>query len=58
MFTTLQIIVPLLFAIIGLILAGFYTLEMDGKLFLIENVPTRVNVEQENNFSHQNLLTA
>ena len=34
-----------------------YTLEMDGKLFLIENVPARVNVELENNFSHQKLLT-
>ena len=34
-----------------------YTLEMDGKLFLIENVPARVNVETGEQFFSPKLLT-
>jgi hypothetical protein len=35
-----------------------YTLEMNGKFFLIENVPARVNVETGNNISLQKPLTS
>lgn len=27
-----------------------YTLEVDGKLFLVENVPARINLETASNF--------